>query len=66
MKQHQTIQFVLDVLFKGDGADYPLTEAKRKQTPIIFDTSDRGGLHLLSCYIDDSGIVHVDIGEDGE
>lgn len=33
---------------------------------VVFDTSGRGGLHLLSVYYGDDGKIHIDIGEDGE
>lgn len=33
---------------------------------VVFDTSDRGGLELLSVYCGDDGKIHIDIGEDGE
>jgi hypothetical protein len=33
---------------------------------VVFDTSERGGLLLLSMYLGDDGKVHIDIGDADE
>lgn len=63
---HQTLQYIIDCLFFGDGANYPCREVERQKTKVVFDTSDRAGLYLLSLYIDDDGVVHLDIGDSDE
>lgn len=63
----QSLQFVINSLFEGDGhPNYPNRESERLKTEVVFDTSDRAGLLLLSCYMSDDGVVHIDIGDSEE
>ena len=42
-----------------------MEENNWQNKPILFNTSDRSNMHWLSVY-ESEGIVHMDVGDDGE
>ncbi len=54
----ELLECLADPCHAPDGADV-------MQMKVVFDTANRGGLELFSCYVHE-GVIHVDVGDDDD